>query len=281
MGRGLRGSATAAVATRGAKIELSQTERAQLGSTRLKQNGQPSAHPYPSKAQWPEVRQYLLERSKQSNPNLDEKLTAYTPGETLKLLQHPTVKDWHKTAIGPVGKEYDTIVFVPCAKSKPWTGPAVKKSKLYSAYNQLRREKKNICFVTISEPLGIVPMKDWANFPQYDNPGLFKDDAQRGGMTKVQWEASPFKKFYGLPFDEKAHQECINQLGAVVADFINNNKDKQIISVVDERQGPKSTHGQMLDVASTMTDKKVSRHPKRIEARVSPLSYLRDLLNAK
>lgn len=90
-------------------------------------------------------------------------------------------------------------MLVPCAKTKPWVGPAVRRSKLYSAYNEIREEHPEICFATISEPLGIVPMQRWADFPQYDNPGLFRDDAQQSGMTKKEWAASPLGRWSGLP----------------------------------------------------------------------------------
>jgi len=52
----------------------------------------------------------------------------------------------------------------------------------------------NACFVTISEPLGTVPMQSWSgSFPMYDDPVLFRDDAQRSSMTKQQWEESPLR----------------------------------------------------------------------------------------
>jgi hypothetical protein len=261
-------------------IELSNREKEQLGSVRLLQNGLPSAHPFPSPDLWPDIRNHLVARSKKSNPSLDPSLTAYTPGETLDLLGHPVIKAWQeKEALEKIGADYQTLVLVPCAKTKPWTGPSVAKSKLYSAYNAIQAERPDIYFATISEPLGIVPMSKWANFPQYDNPGLFRDDAQQSGMTKKDWEASPFGRWYGLPFDEEAWQASIEKLGEVVGNFLSKNSDLKIISVVDNDKGPRTTHGAMLDKALSERDVNVERYPKRIEARVSPLSYLRDVID--
>ena len=224
------------------------------------------------------MRAYLLARSLKANPALDTTLTAYTPGETLDLLDDPRIQAWHKKAVAALPTHYQQIVLVPCAKTKPWVGPASRRSKLYSAYNELRAELPTTCFVTISEPLGIVPMSAWADFPQYDNPGLFVDDAQRSGMTTQQWLASPFAHCYGLPFDAQAHEIAIQRLGAVVGEFLRNNAERKIISVVDNADKSASTHAQMLDVAIATTGVEVERHPKRVAARVSPLPYLRALL---
>lgn len=169
-------------------------------------------------------------------------------------------------------------MLVPCAKTKPWVGPAVRRSKLYSAYNAIRAERPDVYFLTVSEPLGIVPMDDWARFPQYDNPGLFRDDAQQSGMTKAQWEASPFGRWYGLPFDEQAWTESIALLGGVVGDVLARHADRHIIAALDSGEGAKSTHGHMLDVALAEHPISLTRHTKRGAPRVSPLEYLRGLL---
>lgn len=264
-------------------VQLSPTERQQLGSVRLLRNGEAASHPYPSADQWPAIRRLLVERSGKSNPNLNPRLCAYTPGETVGLLAEPQIRAWHeRVAKTQISDQYTQLVLVPCAKTKPWVGPAVKKSKLYSAYNELRAQYPDACFITISEPLGIVPMQDWADFPQYDNPGLFRDDAQQSGMTKKIWEASQFGQWYGLPFDEAAYELCINQLGSVIAEFLGRHQHMRIVSAVDEMRGPRSTHGAMLDVAEILNPElEIERYPKRIEARVSPLGYLAQVLQAK
>ena len=258
--------------------ELSPDERAQLGSLRLRRNGVPSSHPYPPTQLWETIRGHLIRRSLLSNPQLDPELTAYTPGETLHLLSHPTIRAWHTSSVAKIPEKYKAIVLVPCAKTKPWTGEAIKHSKLYSAYNALREEFPNVCFVTISEPLGIVPMQNWADFPQYDNPGLFRDDSQRSGMTTKEWKASPFGKCYGLPFDQNSQTACIEKLGTVVGEFLSNNQGRRIISVVDNKIGAPSTHGEMLDIATQISGAVVERHAKRGQPRVSPLPYLYDII---
>ena len=70
---------------------LSLIEQAQLGSVRLRRNGEPSTHPWPSATQWPKIRTHLVQRSLRANPALDPDLTAYTPGETLGLLARPEI----------------------------------------------------------------------------------------------------------------------------------------------------------------------------------------------
>jgi hypothetical protein len=172
---------------------------------------------------------------------------------------------------------------VPCAKTKPWEGPGVKRSPLYSAYNTLRTELPTTCFVTLSEPLGIVTQHNWRDFPQYDNPGLFTDDSQRSGMTTRQWLDSPFKRCYGLPFDPASRERCLAILGKVIANFIARNSDREFLSFVDSLDGPPSTHGLMLDTALDELDAigetvVCTRFPKRAAPRSSPLKWMRELL---
>ena len=258
---------------------LNDVERAQLGTTRYLKDGSESAASYPPARLWPRIRAHLLARSRHANPLLDGELTAYTPGETLELLGHPTVRAWHRAAARfRVPDRYSAIVLVPCAKTKPWEGAAASRSTLYSAYNAIRAERPDLYFVTISEPLGIVPMDRWADFPQYDNPGLFRDDALRSGMTSAEWAASPFGRRYALPFDEAARAQSIAVLGDVVAGFLEHHGGRRIIAFVDSLDGPESTHGEMLDHAIARSGVAVERHAKRGAPRVSPLPYLRDVL---
>ena len=54
----------------------------------------------------------LVAASSRSNANLDPQLTAYTPGETLKLLANGKVAQWHeRMAHFRVPKGFDTVVF--------------------------------------------------------------------------------------------------------------------------------------------------------------------------
>ncbi len=72
-----------------ASIELSELEKSQLGQPKPG-----SKFPYVSQDKWDEFRKYLLDKSLKSNPKLDKDLTAYTPGETVNLLNHPKIKAW-------------------------------------------------------------------------------------------------------------------------------------------------------------------------------------------
>lgn len=260
----------------GGVIALSVVERTQLGTVRRRLDGAPSAHPYPEdERQWQRIRATLLARSLAANALLDPAMTAYTPGETESLLAHPDVVAWHARCVEPLPDRYSRIVLVPCAKTKPWTVEATRRSKLYAAYHAIIPEVPDTCFVTVSEPLGIVPMGSWGHFPQYDNPGLFSDDAQQSGMTRRQWEASEHGRWYGLPFDPAAQRRCIETLGGVVGAFLAAHADREIVSFVD---GVGSTHGRMLDVAVSATGTDVTRHAKRGRPRVSPEGWIRDHL---
>jgi hypothetical protein len=257
---------------------LSDVEASLLGTRRLRRDGNPSAHPWPDAAQWPAIRAYLVSRSVAANPLLDPELTAYSPGETLWLLERDEVVAWQDEHAVALPACYRRVVLVPCAKTKPWTGEAVRRSRLYSAYNTLSQELDDTCFVTVSEPLGVVPQHRWGDFLQYDNPGLFKDDAQRSGMTTAQWLASPFGICYAIPFDAAARAACLVRLGKVLGRFLAANRDRELYAFVDERNGPPSTHALMLDQAVQRSGVPVLRHPKRAVARHSPLGAMRSVL---
>lgn len=229
-----------------------------------------------SKEIWPSLRKFLVKRSIASNPLTDPELTAYTPGETLKLLENPIIKDYHLKVMNyKVPESYDTIIFVPCAKTKPWEGAC---KGIYKSYNKIKKENKNVYFVTISEPLGIVPQDLWGSFPQYDNPGLFKDPVQRSGLMTKDW-----KRLFGTssrlqtPFDYSAYKECIKILGSVIKGFISNNPNFKYLSFVEDFKGRgKGTHSEMLDVAGFI-DSSI-RFLKRENTREEPYSYIKKFL---
>lgn len=261
--------------------ELSNAEKKQLGQHKKLVRDKVSAYRYPTPSEWEKLRSLLVQRSQESNPSLDLELTAYTPGETLALFKNPKIKQWHeKMRRFKVPNEYEVVIFVPCAKTKPWENAP---RGIYKAYNNIRSKVSggdivSAYFVTISEPLGIVPQDHWANFPQYDNPGLFKDDAQRSGLFTRDWQKYGFKKKLIVPFDSASYEEAILYLGEVIADFINNNKNKRFVSFVEDLHG-KSTHSDMLDVAEVKTTKvNIERHPKRAQARQSPEQHILDKL---
>lgn len=223
---------------------------------------------------WPAFRKFLLKRSIASNPKTNPDLTAYTPGETLNLFNNPIIRNYHKTIVNfKVPTSYDTIIFVPCAKTKPWKEA---RRGIYKSYNKIQKEHSNIYFVTISEPLGVVPQDLWSDFPQYDNPGLFKCPAQRSGLETKDWT-----RIFGVssrlqtPFDLNAYEECIQILGNIIRQFIQNNPDFHYLSFVEDFRGS-GTHSEMLDAAGFI-DKSI-RHLKREKAHGQPYPYIKKFL---
>ena len=239
------------------KNQLSVIENEQLG--KLVPNSQFS---YIDPEKWTTMRDYLVANSLKSNPKLNKELTAYTPGETLKLLNHPKIKEWfNKMRNFRIPDNYKVIVLVPCAKTKPWGFTRPKRSNLYNAYNnilEMAKEGKlsingDIYFVTISEPLGVVPQDFWDEFPQYDNPGLFKDPVMRSGLFTRDYPNTPLGKKQIIPFDEGAYSTAIKTLGVEIGTFINNNNKpgRVFVSFVDDHSGKiKTTHSEMLDHAN-------------------------------
>ncbi len=219
---------------------------------------------------WPTFRNFLVKRSIAGNKQLNPDFTAYTPGETLHLLNNSVISNWLSLIKNyKVPDNFNKIIFVPCAKTKPWENAT---RGIYKDYNKLKNDNKNIFFVTISEPLAIVPQTFWSNFPQYDNPGLFKDSVLRsGGLFK-----SDFKKYFGLnkiykiPFDTDAYNMCIDKLSNVIQIFIKNNRDKDMISFVEDFKGI-STHSDMLTRAG-FTGKRLL---KRNVPRKGPYDYIK------
>jgi len=251
--------------------DISDSEKAasynKLSYTELGQLNQDGYVPY---AMWPAFRKFLLERSMASNSSLDPELTAYTPGETLHLLNNSTISSWHsRMGSYKVPDGYNKVVFVPCAKTKPWENAS---RGIYKDYNKIRSEHPDLFFVTISEPLGIVPQTLWGNFPQYDNPGLFKDPVQRSGGLFTR----DFKRLFNsdkqlkIPFDKAAYNECINVLAGVIKAFLDNNRDKEFISFVENFEGV-GTHSDMLTKAG-FSGKRLF---KRETPRESPYPYIK------
>lgn len=253
--------------------KLSETEKEQLGKGSIV-----------SAKDWPIVRDFLSRRSKASNSLLNTELTAYTPGETITLLNNPIISSWLKEIVSfKIPENFTKILFVPCAKTKPWKGAT---KGLYKSYNQLLTEYDDIYFVTISEPLGIVPQDLWEDFPQYDNPGLFKDDAQRSGLFTQDWNKH-FGKRMILPFDEEAYNTAINRLAKVIDSFITNNKSQNriFISFVEDkpykmdRKGV-GTHSDMLNRLSQNPIEGSARYLKRARPRQEPYEHIKSVLDS-
>jgi hypothetical protein len=278
---------------------LSDEERQQLGVPK----GGRSTFNYATEEQWRKIRDVLVQRSLSSNPLLDPEYVAYTPGETLKLMEKPVISKWHDEMKNfKVPEETDIVVFVPCAKTKPWVcGTNMQKkigSRGYDAYNVIRGERGeglDFYFVTISEPLGIVPEDRWHNFPQYDNPGLFKGTSDR--VDRVQTRQWP--KVFGMdkvitPYSTKDYQQSIDVLSDVIAGFMQANRDKEFASFVgaaaDRKKRPgaiaakgsaASTHTDMLNMASSKTGIQIARHLKTLVSRGDPGEPIRGYLAGK
>lgn len=151
-----------------------------------------------------------------------------------------------------------------------------KKGNLYPSYNKIKEEHKNVYFVTISEPLAIVPQSLWNSFPQYDNPGLFKDPVMRASLFTKDWENLLERKGrLKTPFDTNAYRFCIEYLGNIIREFLNNNSDKRVISFLEDFKG-KSTHSEMIDFANLV--KIENRFLKREEPRKPPYSFIKSKL---
>jgi len=243
-------------------FNLSEKEKSQLGT-----DG------YPDKETWCQIRTFLEERSVVSNPLLDVSMTAYTPAETLELMKKGPIKNWLDNVSNlKVPDNADIVIFVPCAKTKPWKDAP---RGIYKSYNKIINENPdNVYFVTISEPLGVVPQNNWSDFPQYDNPGLFKDVVQRsGGLFTRDW-VEHFGKRYKLPWDQEAYDKSIDILADKIKTFVNNNQKngRQFISFVGD-DNTLGTHQDMINRAGVIP--KENQFLKRAEAREEPYEYIK------
>lgn len=244
---------------------LSFSEKSQIGT-----DG------YPDRKTWCQIRLFLEERSLVSNPLLDKAMTAYTPAETLRLMQKEPISQWLNNIENlKVPEEANVIIFVPCAKTKPWKDAP---RGLYKSYNKIINENSNnIYFVTISEPLGVVPQNNWNDFPQYDNPGLFKDVVQRsGGLFTRDW-VEHFGKRYKLPWDQNAYDQAIDLLASKIKLFVENNQKngRQFISFVGD-ENTIGTHQDMINRSGVIP--KENQFLKRAESREEPYDYIKDIL---
>ena len=232
---------------------------------------------YPTQAVWCQLRDFLVERSLVSNPLLKPEDTAYTPSETLKLMEQGDIKEWLDNVENLIiPEEAKIIAFVPCAKTKPWKNST---RGIYKSYNKIINENsKDIYFVTISEPLGIVPQKNWENFPQYDNPGLFKDVVQRsGGLFTRDWKEH-FGQRFKMPWDQNSYDKAIDILAEKIKIFVNNNQKigRQFISFVGDEKSI-GTHADMINRSGVFP--KENQFLKRAVAREEPYEYVNSIIN--
>jgi hypothetical protein len=255
--------------------KLSDIERSQLGTPK----GGKSAKDYMSADDWIVIRDFHLRTRLKQTPDTNTDLCAYTPGETLKLLQHPIIKNWFKMVESfkiPEGKE--KIIFVSCAASKRWGENT--SAKDYICYNMIRKENSKIYWVTISEPLGIVPEDHWDDFPLYDNPGLF---TSQGQVQSSFWTSKMGKQSsFAYPFDQSAFNQCIKILGDVIKKFYDFNKkinpNLKFISAV-ETKSEKSTHSRMLDYSGILQKEQRYSKPHKNDSMEIRIPYWKDISN--
>ncbi|MBI3930308.1 MAG: DUF5591 domain-containing protein [Armatimonadetes bacterium] len=254
---------------------LSASERAQLGK--------PShSRVRPTAGEWKNVRRFLVEKSQKRDPALSAEMTAYTPGETLQLMRKWPIRRWQtRMKTFEIPRDADLVVLVPCAATKPWDTAS---RGIYKSYNDLRQEMARgklprAYFVTVSEPLGIVPEAHWGDFPTYDDPGLFRNDSARAGRTTTREWLDRFGQNYVLPFDEKAYRQSIDRLSDVIADFARHNArpGRTFLSFVDDANGT-STHTDMLTRANEKFHflPRENMYPKRTRPREAPYSLLKE-----
>lgn len=242
---------------------LNEVEREQIG-----QEG------YPDLEEWCQLRDFLVERSVVSNPLLKPEDTAYTPAETLELMKKGDIKEWlDKVSDLKIPDSAKVIAFVPCAKTKPWKNA---KRGIYKSYNKIIDESSDdVYFVTISEPLGIVPQNNWEDFPQYDNPGLFKDVVQRsGGLFTKDWKEH-FGKKMKMPWDQKSYDEAIDILSSKIKQFIENNQKngRHFITFVGDEK-TLGTHADMVNRTGIIPEE--NQFLKRGAARQEPYEYVKE-----
>ena len=247
------------------KLLVSEYELKQMGKRKRTYN-------YVSIDEYKILRPYLVQKSlaraSKNKADLDPTMTAYTPGETLHLIRHPKVQEWSASMRDfKIPDKYEIVIFVPCAATKPWGFSC--KGDFYPWYNKIRLQVQEskirpIYFVTISEPLGVVPEDFWETFPQYDNPGLFKDTALQSGMMTSTWSKSPLGSKREMPFDDQACEKAIKILGKQISCFIKNNFNHRFISFV-EHANPKSlsSHSRMLSEAEKIIGFTIQRNPKK------------------
>jgi len=150
---------------------------------------------------------------------------------------------------------------------------------LYKSYNKIIKENSDdIYFVTISEPLGIVPQNNWEDFPQYDNPGLFKDVVQRsGGLFTKDWKEH-FGERLKMPWDQKSYDQAIDILSSKISLFVKNNTKagRKFISFVGDEK-TLGTHADMINRSGVISDEK--QFLKRAAPRQEPYEYVKEVIN--
>lgn len=139
-------------------------------------------------------------------------LCFYNPQEVyMALTYNAEVKKWLKFItnhyIPPKAK---VLLIYPCSTEKPYHKSRSYR-RLFSTLSKLRKERKEVHLVTISEPFGLIPEEfygkknDWHDWEDiwYDCPGLF------------EW----WCRKYGQSYSKEYLEKCIRILATYVAKF--------------------------------------------------------------
>lgn len=162
-------------------------------------------------------------------------LTATNYAEAERLLRSKYVTNWHDYVSNKaVSAQRDILLFVPCAKAKPYLRPT--KSFFYNwLWRFLEKEKlrDRVFLCTVSEPFALFPETDYAKMPNYElSPLLLKNEP-----TLLE--------------------SYVSALGISIAGFLcrNSHRHKLILAYVR----PDSTHALFLKRANDLLDKPLVR----------------------
>ena len=192
----------------------------------------------------PYCKNILIELSKkQCGPQLNPKLTAYSPQEGLELIQHEDVQAYWRKALNtdpPDEAENSIILFLPCSRNKPYIisnqHKELRRSFSKHGYELSRngvyinsRDGESFYPVVVSEPMGVVPYQFVINdvYPvsHYDCPGFFDYPVNRG------WQVTPYREdntahdpkrsgFKLGPNEKRAQEIGLRLLGEQVAKWV-------------------------------------------------------------
>ncbi len=160
-------------------------------------------------------------------------LSASNVGEAMRLLRDPRVTRWHDyVSRSAKSLDKDYLLFVPCAKSKPYPRPT--KSFFYNwLWKFLDRYslRSKVFLCTVSEPFALFPETDYLIMPDY--------------------ELSPLV----LKGDPDLLEHYVSKLGKPIADFLARNAKNHDRVLAYVR--PDSTHARFLERANRLLGKEI------------------------
>jgi len=230
-----------------------------------------------SPQEYEHVRDVLLQETIRKRPDTDPELTAYTPTETLDLMENnETIGAYFEHLESYRIPEVKTLVGIPCAAAKPWTRDVQDgRASQYGAVWEVKDDVKDAYFVTVSEPLGIVPEDHWdlqvdgIGSVFYDVPGLFS------ALPQFRCSREDFERKYGfekkrVPFDRDDYKRCVEILGHEIAVFLSNNADRYERAEFFVKKG--STHDAFMKEALAQLDDDLQ---ERVNVNYLPKGYIK------